>query len=74
MNVQTALLLSKFVTMGYRCILLTNEPEQQEDFTYPSSVVRKVLPTGPASERYRAIGKILNDENVDCVLLPDHTS
>lgn len=70
----TALLLSKFVTMGYRCILLTNEPEQQEDFTYPSSVVRKVLPTGPASERYRAIGKILNDENVDCVLLPDHTS
>ncbi|MCB8571923.1 glycosyltransferase [Bilophila wadsworthia] len=68
----TALLVSQFVQRGYRCVLLTNEPEQREDYAYEMSVTRYVLPIDSTCDRYRAIGKILQDESLDCVLLIDH--
>lgn len=61
-----AQLITLWVKMGYRVLLLTEEPENPLDYPYPAAVQRFLIPRmGLKRARLTAIAKICTDENVD---------
>ena len=61
-----AQLMNLWVEMGYRVICFTEEPENDLDYTYPSSVKRIVIPNaGDMVERLHALQNGCVEEHVD---------
>lgn len=61
-----AQLMTLWVSMGYRVVFFSAEPENPLDYPYPNSVKRIQIPGGAAlTERLSAIEKAVREEAVD---------
>ncbi len=59
-------LMDMWVQMGYQVVLFTEQPENELDFPYPSSVKRVVIPAyKDLAARLAAIKKTCEEESVD---------
>lgn len=67
-----ALLLEEFTRRGYEAVLFTNEPPTPQDYRFPASVKRIVLPADIRARRAE-LELIFRKEQIDCCVFFDHT-
>ena len=67
-------LMDIWTSMGYRVVLITEEPPTDEDYPTPEGVVREVIPSAEAtnsdnySERSERLAEILRKHSVDAMV------
>lgn len=67
-------LMNIWVSMGFRVVLFTNEPENPLDFEYPESVKRVIIPKSDMSARLVALEQHCLEEHVDLFVYHDWTN
>ena len=68
----TAILIYKFLSLGYRVILFTNQEPQSYDYDYPS-IPRFILPEKNIVIRWDIITRRCAEFEVDIAILENHT-
>lgn len=60
-----AQLISVWTEMGYRVILFTDEPKNENDYSYPRENARRVILRGSMADIFRIMESVLLEEKVD---------
>jgi len=64
-----SLLIPLWISMGYKVVLFTDEPQNDNDYTLPDSVERIVIPPfNKQKERYSEFQNKLKEYNIDIML------